>query len=174
MSARYQPPRLCRGMARGNVMGTAIIITAMYVVFWLYFLPTSTALRNRNRNVAAILVLNVFLGWTFLGWVGALVWAFIKTDNSELETVLQALEDEKAGTTEARAKLTSLQSLRDRNQISENEYLAQRNKILASSPPLPAKRRVKEPWPYNWLDGGIDWTNDQFGRIFNLFKRQEG
>jgi hypothetical protein len=37
----------------------------------IYFIPTLMAKKNRS----AILVLNLFLGWTFLGWVIALVWA---------------------------------------------------------------------------------------------------
>jgi hypothetical protein len=41
--------------------------------FVVYFLP---ALVGRNkRNGTALLALNLFLGWTLIGWVGALVWA---------------------------------------------------------------------------------------------------
>ena len=39
----------------------------------LYFLPTIVG-RNK-RNASAIMMLNIFLGWTFIGWVVALVWA---------------------------------------------------------------------------------------------------
>ena len=42
----------------------------------LYFLPA--IMGCRKRNATAILVLNIFLGWTFLGWVVALVWATTK------------------------------------------------------------------------------------------------
>ena len=39
----------------------------------LYFLP---AIIGRHKyNARAILVLNRLLGWTFLGWDGALIWA---------------------------------------------------------------------------------------------------
>ncbi len=40
-----------------------------------YFVPTFVAFRRRHRNRAAIAVLNIFLGWSGLGWVAALVWA---------------------------------------------------------------------------------------------------
>jgi len=33
-------------------------------------------------NMDAILILNLFLGWTFLGWVIALVWAFTNREKS--------------------------------------------------------------------------------------------
>lgn len=39
----------------------------------LYFLPTIIACKK--KNLVGIFLLNFFLGWTFLGWVGALVWA---------------------------------------------------------------------------------------------------
>ena len=45
----------------------------------LYFIPAIVAESRKHRNKSAILILNLLLGWTFLGWVIALVWAF--TDN---------------------------------------------------------------------------------------------
>ncbi len=41
----------------------------------LYFIPTIIAFNRRKGNRNAILVLNIFLGWTFIGWIVALVWA---------------------------------------------------------------------------------------------------
>jgi hypothetical protein len=42
----------------------------------LYFLPAIiSAGRGKHPNRDAILALNLFLGWTLIGWVGALVWA---------------------------------------------------------------------------------------------------
>lgn len=41
----------------------------------LYFLPTLVAYRRLHRNQYAIFILNLALGWTFLGWVFALIWA---------------------------------------------------------------------------------------------------
>ncbi|MCW8797467.1 MAG: superinfection immunity protein [Prosthecochloris sp.] len=45
-----------------------------------YFLPTIIGFLRKQNNKTAILVLNLFLGWTFLGWVVSLVWAFKKSD----------------------------------------------------------------------------------------------
>lgn len=42
----------------------------------LYFLPTIIGLHK--RNALAICLLNGLLGWTFLGWVAALIWAVLK------------------------------------------------------------------------------------------------
>ena len=45
------------------------------VLTGIYFLPTIIAAARGNRNTSAIGVLNFFAGWTFIGWIGALVWA---------------------------------------------------------------------------------------------------
>jgi hypothetical protein len=42
----------------------------------LYFLPTIVA-ANRGHNIALILVLNLFIGWTVIGWFVMLVWALV-------------------------------------------------------------------------------------------------
>ena len=50
-------------------------ILVLVFLVGLYFLPTIVAHQGRHHNAAAIGVLNFFLGWTFLGWVIALVWS---------------------------------------------------------------------------------------------------
>jgi hypothetical protein len=47
--------------------------------FVMYFLPSIVALARGKRDIAGIILLNCFLGWTMIGWVVALVWA-VKTD----------------------------------------------------------------------------------------------
>jgi hypothetical protein len=43
--------------------------------FVMYFLPTIIALIKSKRDAVAILLLNLFLGWSVIGWIIALVWA---------------------------------------------------------------------------------------------------
>jgi hypothetical protein len=43
--------------------------------FAMYFLPTIIALIKSKRDAVAILLLNLFLGWSVIGWIIALVWA---------------------------------------------------------------------------------------------------
>jgi len=40
-----------------------------------YLLPWSCAYWSRRKDTVAIGLLNLLLGWTFVGWVIALVWA---------------------------------------------------------------------------------------------------
>lgn len=47
------------------------------VVFGLaiYFIPAINALSRKHQSAGAIFLLNIFLGWTLVGWVIALVWS---------------------------------------------------------------------------------------------------
>ena len=40
----------------------------------IYFFPTMLSLFRGNK-FWPVFVMNLFLGWTFIGWVWALVWA---------------------------------------------------------------------------------------------------
>ena len=41
----------------------------------LYFLPTIIASGRHLHERTSIALLNFFLGWTFIGWIVALIWA---------------------------------------------------------------------------------------------------
>ena len=43
--------------------------------FVMYFLPSIIALARSKRDLLAIFLLNLFLGWSIIGWIVALVWA---------------------------------------------------------------------------------------------------
>ncbi|GLR88457.1 superinfection immunity protein [Bradyrhizobium iriomotense] len=62
----------------GNAaMGLMLII----VMIACYFFPTIIAVFRGHHNTLAIFLLNLLLGWTFIGWVGALVWAATAVQN---------------------------------------------------------------------------------------------
>lgn len=52
------------------------------LALFVYFIPASVALARSHHSTLAILALNLLLGWTFLGWVAALVWALTKVNAS--------------------------------------------------------------------------------------------
>jgi hypothetical protein len=47
----------------------------LLTVLFFYFLPVIVAAMRGHHNVGSIAVINVFLGWTFVGWVVALAMA---------------------------------------------------------------------------------------------------
>ena len=50
-------------------------IILLLIILVIYFIRSFVASRRNKRNTTAIFLLNLFLGWTFVGWVIALVWA---------------------------------------------------------------------------------------------------
>ena len=62
-------------------------IFVIFVAVAIYFLPTFVAMirhkRKGHRNENAIVIVNLFLGWTFIGWVVALAWATMDNDKQE-------------------------------------------------------------------------------------------
>ena len=51
-------------------------IILMIAGCFLYFVPSLVGLKK--DNIMAIFLLNLLLGWTFIGWVVALIWAATK------------------------------------------------------------------------------------------------
>lgn len=56
-------------------------ILLIIIALVIYFLPSFVAMVRKNTQTVAIFILNLTLGWTILGWIGALVWAFVKQKN---------------------------------------------------------------------------------------------
>lgn len=44
----------------------------------IYFMPALGAHEKNRRHKNSITALNLFLGWTGIGWVAALVWALME------------------------------------------------------------------------------------------------
>ncbi|MDP4206490.1 MAG: superinfection immunity protein [Bacteroidota bacterium] len=42
----------------------------------IYFIPSIIGRRNRDRK--AIFLVNLFLGWTGIGWIATFIWAVFK------------------------------------------------------------------------------------------------
>ena len=58
-------------------MEVVLTLFLLAVGGFVYFFPTVVAFYGKKSNRGAILVLNLLLGWTLLGWVGALIWAMV-------------------------------------------------------------------------------------------------
>ena len=61
---------------------------------FLYFVPTVVAYTRRHRNENPIFLTNLFLGWTFLGWVVALIWGNTDYCRPKPEPTTQQLDQE--------------------------------------------------------------------------------
>ncbi len=77
------PPYHVIGAAVLGIIALALLSASPAATFYvcglvLYFLPTLVAVRAHKKNQIAIFALNLLAGWTFVGWVVAMVWALIK------------------------------------------------------------------------------------------------
>lgn len=58
-----------------------LIAVVLTLITLGYLLPFSIALVRGTRNLAAIFLVNFFLGWSVVGWIISAVWAITeKTD----------------------------------------------------------------------------------------------
>lgn len=48
---------------------------ASLILLAVYFIPTIIAICRKHDNTVAIILVNILLGWTFIGWVVALIWS---------------------------------------------------------------------------------------------------
>lgn len=63
------PSRLSYDLAMSDFSGAGL------VVLGLYFLPSIIALARKVKNAGSVVVTNLFLGWTVIGWIIALAMA---------------------------------------------------------------------------------------------------
>ncbi len=62
-------------MVGSAIMGGVIHSSAFLFVLALYFLPSIVAVARKVTHQGSVIVINLFLGWTFIGWVVALAMA---------------------------------------------------------------------------------------------------
>lgn len=72
--------------ALGKVVGFSFFLAAPL----LYLLPTYEAWRRKHASFTAIALIDVFLGWTFVGWVAAMAWACVGAGRSETARTSEA------------------------------------------------------------------------------------
>ena len=90
------------------------------------FLPTYIAFGNNHPQKAAIFILNFFLGWTLIGWIIALCWAFVKNEPS------QVIVQNPQKTTSAADELLKLTELMEKGIITQEEFNRKKSQILNS------------------------------------------
>jgi RsiW-degrading membrane proteinase PrsW (M82 family) len=62
----------------GHILASGGIASGIGGLFFIliaiacYFIPTIVAVSRHVPNTASVVVINFFLGWTFIGWVVAL------------------------------------------------------------------------------------------------------
>ena len=58
-----------------SAFGLLILLWVTILGLLLYMLPAVIAFGRNHQHRVPILLANLFFGWTFIGWVGSLVWS---------------------------------------------------------------------------------------------------
>lgn len=99
----------------------------LIVVFAAYFLPTFISAKRNHPNGTGIFLLNLFLGWTFIGWLAALIWS-VSAFN---KPVVATLKNETASDLRY-SQLQTLAALKEKGILTEAEFEAEKAKLLQS------------------------------------------
>jgi hypothetical protein len=59
------------------------------IIIGFYFAPALIAWKRDHHNRQAIFWLNLLLGWTLLGWIGAFIWSLTTPAESHITVINQ-------------------------------------------------------------------------------------
>ena len=111
-----------------NDTGPLGMLVLLFVVWMIYFMPTLNAYHRKHPNFNSILLLNLFLGWTLIGWVVSIAWSV--SSIAPIEPIRVIPEPE---TSEDKyQKIERLGGLKEKGLLTEAEYEAEKAKILQS------------------------------------------
>jgi len=108
-------------------LGIVFILILIALIFFLYFIPTFVAFSRRHQFKWIIFLINFFAGFTFVAWIGALIWSLIDTDQSTKVYIQPAHTTPDFSIASEIEKLTIL---RDNGDISNIEYRELKYKLL--------------------------------------------
>lgn len=108
------------------------IIIGIVLLIGFYFLPFLYALDRCHSKTPAIFILNLLLGWTFIGWVIALVWAFTENNKEKGKGEGGIFEEKDPETKENNsiADIEKLAELKEKGIITEEEFNKKKKQIL--------------------------------------------
>ncbi|MDQ3414545.1 MAG: superinfection immunity protein, partial [Verrucomicrobiota bacterium] len=95
----------------------------------IYIIPSWVAAKRAHPSFAAILVVNLTLGWTLLGYIVSLAWALSKARVSAAPPSSR----EPSSSTNTLVALERLAALKQQGVISESEFEDQKANILRAS-----------------------------------------
>jgi hypothetical protein len=77
-------PALADVPASDTFFGGLIFLWLTIIGICLYGLPAIIGFGRQHQHRVPILLTNLFLGWTLIGWVAALVWSAMPVSNPKL------------------------------------------------------------------------------------------
>ncbi len=66
------------------IQSNEFLVTILILVAIAYVLPPLIAAARRHHQLPLIAGVSLVLGWTFIGWIAALLWAFTPVDKAPI------------------------------------------------------------------------------------------
>lgn len=104
-------------------VGILIVLLCLLII---YLIPSIIAIERKSDSKLLIILLNVFLGWSLVCWVIALIWSLTK--NEQPQEIFVSNKKEEVNL----EQLEKLSDLLQKNIITETEFEVQKKKILNS------------------------------------------
>ncbi|TFF33232.1 superinfection immunity protein [Mucilaginibacter psychrotolerans] len=104
-----------------------VILIGGVISFFIYFLPS--ILGRRKHNFTAIFLLNLFLGWTAVGWIVALIWAL---SNDAPPVYINNMPPPPQSKSKA-DELAKLAKLHSDGVLTQEEFEAEKRRLLYNS-----------------------------------------
>lgn len=99
-----------------------IVILVFFLALAFYFLPAIIASSKNHPRSMPIFILNLLAGWTLIGWIASLVWAFVMPING--------VEVESTQKNDRISRLEKLATLKEKGFLTEAEYESEKSKLL--------------------------------------------
>lgn len=117
--------------------GFGKLVSTLFFLFMpaLYFLPTFEAWKREQPNLTTIALVNIFLGWTLIGWVVSIAMACSSKKPAQVE-IVQAQYSSPTTTAQpiqsnsTADELLKLASLKEKGLLTDEEFAAQKAKVL--------------------------------------------
>ncbi|WP_342647248.1 superinfection immunity protein [Mucilaginibacter sp. CSA2-8R] len=105
-----------------------MIIIFFVIGLVVYFIPAFVGRNKRDRM--GITLLNLFLGWSILGWIGALIWA-VTSERKDAPMIYHNPFQPVATPASNTEQLMEYKKLLDAGAITQEEFDQQKLKLLA-------------------------------------------
>jgi len=69
-----------------------IKLVVLLIIVVVYFIPSMMAYSMNKKDRFSILALNIFLGWTIAGWIGAFIWSLWEEKKTRVNPEVESLD----------------------------------------------------------------------------------
>jgi hypothetical protein len=63
-------------------MSSVLTVSLALILCVIHFLPSIVAFSREHPRRITLLVLNILVGWTLIGWIVLLIWAFARPSSN--------------------------------------------------------------------------------------------